>query len=841
MPKQIDPEKDELFRQPLFDDVRTGLSVDALRCAVCEHLLYLQGRHPEGASLNDIYLAVAYAVRDRMFQRSVYTLDAIRQQPDVKVVCYLSAEFLMGPQLGANLVNLGIMDSMRKALEPLGVNLDDVLDHEEEPGLGNGGLGRLAACYLDSLATLQVPSIGYGIRYEFGIFDQEIRDGWQVEVTDKWLRWGNPWEVSRPDLAVEIKYGGYTETYHDEQGKYRVRWIPGQVVKGVPHDTPVLGFQVQTCNILRLWRAEAVESFDFAAFNLGDYTQAVQEKIKSENISKVLYPNDDSQQGKALRLQQQYFFVSSSLQDMLRIHLTYRGGLSEISRLWAVQLNDTHPAIAVPEMMRLLIDVHDLDWDSAWEITSHTMGYTNHTLLPEALEKWSVDLFRRMLPRHLEIIYEINRRLLETVNDHFPGDAEAMSRMSLIDEQGERYVRMANLACAGSYAINGVAELHTRLLKENVLSDWVSMFPHRFHNITNGITPRRFLLLCNPGLSQLITDWIGDDWQHNLDSLRKLEDFVDDRELQKQWRQVKIENKRDLSSIVKNRLGIELDPDSIFDIQVKRIHEYKRQHLNILHVIALYLKLKNDPKMDASPRTFLFAGKAAPAYRMAKLVIKLINSVADVVNNDPDIGCRIRVVFFPDFNVKNAQSIYPAADVSEQISTAGKEASGTGNMKFSLNGALTIGTLDGANIEIREKVGEENFFLFGLTAGQVMEQQRQGYNPRRIYEENQILHEVIEAISSNRFSNGEPGVFTPLIESLLNYDPFMVLADFQSYVECQKNINALWRDQEAWTRKSILNVARIGYFSSDRSIREYCEKIWKTHPVSITDGDVPAL
>ncbi len=833
MPKEISPQNQNPMTPPPTDDVRTGLSVEALRWSVCEHLLYLQGRHPETASLNDAYIAVAFAVRDRMFQRGVYTLNTLLKNQDIRGVCYLSAEFLMGPQLGANLVNLGILESMREALAPLGINLDRILDHEEEPGLGNGGLGRLAACYLDSLATLEIPAIGYGIRYEFGIFDQELRDGWQVEVTDKWLRWGNPWEVARPELSVEVKFGGHTEAYHDEQGNYRIKWIPDQVVKGVPHDTPVLGYHVNTCNTLRLWRAEAVESFDFAAFNVGDYSLAVEQKIKSENISKVLYPNDESPQGKMLRLQQQYFFVSCSLQDMLRVHLKFDRCLEDFYKHWAVQLNDTHPSIAIAEMMRLLVDEHGFGWDEAWEITVRTMGYTNHTLLPEALEKWPIGLFGRLLPRHLEIIFEINRRLLDDVRRYFPQDDARVSRMSLIDEQGDRYVRMANLACVGSHAINGVARLHTDLLKRNVLADWVEMFPDRFHNVTNGVTPRRFLLLCNPGLAQLLTKRIGGKWTADLEALRELENFAEDMDFQREWHRVKLDNKHRLSLIIQDRLGVEVHPESLFDIQVKRIHEYKRQHLNVLHILALYLQLKKNPALEIVPRVFLFGGKAAPGYRMAKLIIKLINSVAEVVNQDPDVGDRLRVVFLPDFNVKNAQSIYPAADLSEQISTAGKEASGTGNMKFSLNGALTIGTLDGANIEIREEVGAENFFLFGLTANEVMDLQRHGYRPRDYYENNPLLREVLDTISSGGLCRDDPGVFWPLVENLLNQDPFMVLADFQAYMDCQERVSDLWRGPAEWTRMSILNVARMGTFSSDRSIREYCDKIWRVQPVPV--------
>ncbi len=823
---------------PAGEDIRTGLSKEALRRAVCEHLYYLQGRHPKTASRNDLYLAVAYAVRDRLFKRGLETIESLLAKPDARIVAYLSAEFLMGPHLGANLVNLGIFETMREALAEEGVKLEDLLEQEEEPGLGNGGLGRLAACYLDSMATLQVPAIGYGIRYEFGIFDQAIRDGWQVEVTDKWLRWGNPWEIARPELAVEVKFGGCTQAWVDEQGRYRVRWIPAQVVRGVPHDTPVLGYCVNNCNILRLWRAEAVESFDFAAFNVGDYYRAVEEKVKSENISKVLYPNDESHQGKLLRLQQQYFFVSSALQDMLRMHLQFGGRFEHFHLHWAAQLNDTHPAIAVAELMRLLVDEHQLDWDQAWHNTVRTLGFTNHTLLPEALEKWSLGLFGALLPRHLEIIYEINHRHLEEVRRRFPGDDARVRRMSLIEESGERSVRMANLACAGSHAINGVAALHTDLLKRDLLPDWVEMFPERFCNITNGVTPRRFLLLSNPALARLITEAIGERWPQQLDELRKLEPFAEDPSFRQRWRETKLANKTRLAGLLQERTGVAADPQSLFDVQVKRIHEYKRQHLNALHILTLYLRLKRNPGLDVAPRTFVFAGKAAPGYYMAKLIIKLINSIAAVVNADPDTRGRLQVAFFPDFNVKNAQNIYPAADLSEQISTAGKEASGTGNMKFSLNGALTIGTLDGANIEIRDEVGHENFFLFGLTADEIRETRNRGYEPWAVCNQDPELQAVVDYLRSGALAGGDAQLFRPLIDGLLGHDPFMLLADYRSYVECQERVSALWGDPEAWARMSILNVARMGRFSSDRSIGEYVANIWKARHLPVTDTPV---
>ncbi|NVO17990.1 MAG: glycogen/starch/alpha-glucan phosphorylase [Rhodoplanes sp.] len=811
-------------------DVRTGLDPDTLACAVRDYLYYFQGRHPATASRNDYYLATAYAVRDRLFQRGVQSLDALLHRPDGRMVAYLSAEFLMGPQLAANLINLGIYDAMREALSRMHIRLEDLVEHEEEPGLGNGGLGRLAACYLDSLATLEVPAIGYGIRYEFGIFTQQIRNGWQVELTDKWLHLGYPWEVARPERAVEVGFGGYTEPYRDEKGRYRVRWHPGEVVKGVPHDTPILGYRVKTCNLLRLWRAEAVQSFDFASFNVGDYGRAVEEQVSTETISKVLYPNDASPQGKALRLKQQYFFVACAIADMLRAHLRFGGTPETFHHRWAAQLNDTHPAVAVPELMRLLLDDCGLEWDAAWEVTQKTFGYTNHTLLPEALETWHVDLFGALLPRHLEIVFEINQRLIDGVRRVYPGEDDRVRRMSLIDETGRRSLRMANLACAGSHAINGVAALHTELLKTQVLSDWVAMLPERFLNVTNGVTPRRFVLVSNPALSRLITETVGDAWPTRLGDLRKLEPAADDPAFRQRWREVKRDNKRQLAAVIKDRTGIVVDPESLFDVQVKRIHEYKRQHLNVLHILTLYRRLKANPDLDMVPRTFLFGGKAAPGYFIAKLMIRLVTAVGELVNDDPDMRDRIKVVFFPNFSVKAGQMIYPAADLSEQISTAGQEASGTGNMKFSLNGALTIGTLDGANIEIREEVGAENFFLFGLTADEVRTSKAAGYSPRRVYEQNAELRAVIDLIGSGTLP-GDPNLFRPLLDGLLWHDPFMVLADYQAYVDCQDRVAALWRDTDAWTRMSIINVARMGKFSSDRSILDYCERVWHVKPL----------
>lgn len=811
------------------ENVRTGLGVEALKKAFRDNLFYIQGRHPRAATRNDLYLAVAYSVRDRLLQQFITSLDQLFQQDDARVVCYFSAEFLLGPHLGNNLLNLGVTDAAQQALASCGIELDDLLEQEEEPGLGNGGLGRLAACYLDSLATLGVPTIGYGIRYEFGIFDQEIHDGWQVERTDKWLRLGNPWEIARPEVSYEVKLGGYTEAYQDEEGRYCVRWIPAREVKGVAYDTLIPGYGVDTCSLLRLWKAEAAESFDFAAFNAGDYYGAVDEKMTSENISKVLYPNDEPLQGKQLRLEQQYFFVSCSLQDMIRLN---RGkSLEQFHETFTAQLNDTHPSIAVAELMRLFVDEHGMDWDAAWEVTRKTLAYTNHTLLPEALETWSLPLFARVLPRHLEIIYEINRRFLAGVRERYPGDESRAQRLSLIDERGDRAVRMANLACVGSHAVNGVAALHTELLKRDVLRDFFELWPEKFSNKTNGVTPRRFLALSNPQLARLITDTIGEGWITRLDELRQLEASAENADFRLRWRQIKLDNKQALADRIRQRTGIQVNPLSLFDIQVKRLHEYKRQHLNMLYVITLYNRLKRDPGADLTPRTVLFGGKAAPGYAMAKLIIKLITSIAEVVNGDPEVGDRLKVVFFPDFNVKNSRWIYPAADLSEQISTAGKEASGTGNMKFAMNGALTIGTLDGANIEIREEVGADNFFLFGLTAEQVAELKANDYHPRDYSEANPHLREALDQLSAGVFSRGDANLFKPLVDSLLNHDPYMLLADYQSYVDCQDQVDITYRDPQRWTRMSILNVARIGKFSSDRAIREYCKEIWRVKPL----------
>ncbi len=662
---------------------RTGLHVDDLKRSFLDNLFYVLGKIPALANQNDYYQALAYTVRDRLLQRWLNTVATYTTQGS-RTVAYLSAEFLMGPHLGNNLINLDIYDETKQAMTELGLDFDALLEQEEEPGLGNGGLGRLAACYMDSLTTLEIPALGYGIRYEFGIFAQDIKDGWQIELTDKWLKAGNPWEIPRPEWSVSVKIGGHTERYQDNQGIHRVRWVPYQVLRGMPYDTPILGYHTNTANTLRLWTAQAPESFDFDAFNSGDYLGAVHEKVFSENISKVLYPNDDASQGKLLRLTQQIFFVSCSLQDMFRILKRQEIPIEKFHEKFAVQLNDTHPSIAIAELMRLLVDEYELTWDKAWAITQRTFAYTNHTLLPEALERWPVNLFAQILPRHLEIIYEINLHFLDEIRLRFPDDEARITRMSLIEETGDRYVRMAHLACVGSHAVNGVAALHTELLKKDVLRDFFELYPEKFSNKTNGVTPRRFLVLSNQPLAKLITEKVGDQWVQNLDDLRKLENHIEDPEFRKQWRQIKQDRKQELAVYIQNQYGLTVDPASLFDIQAKRIHEYKRQHLNALHIITLYNRIKANPDVEITPRTFLFGGKAAPGYYMAKLIIKLINSIGDIVNRDPDVRGRLKVLFLKNFNVKFAQRVYPAADLSEQISTAGIEASGTGNMKFAL-------------------------------------------------------------------------------------------------------------------------------------------------------------
>jgi len=809
-----------------IEDDRTATSVEALKRAILDNLFYVVGATQEGASNEEFFAALAYTVRDRILARWFATWDSYKKH-DVRVVCYLSAEFLMGPHLANNLLNLQLDGSVRLAVTELGRDFDQIVEQEREPGLGNGGLGRLAACYLDSMATVGVPAIGYGIRYEFGIFQQQIRDGWQVELTDYWLRHGNPWELRRPNEAVDVGFGGHTERWSDSTGKYCVRWVPASVVRGIPYDTAILGYRSGIANDLRLWRSESTESFYFDRFNSGDYQGAVAGKVFAENITKVLYPNDEEIQGKELRLQQQYFFTSCALQDMIRLHLRVGRSIESFNEKWAIQLNDTHPSIGVPELMRLLIDEHGVGWEKAWEITSTTFSYTNHTLLPEALERWSLPLFASLLPRHLEIIYEINARFLDEVRRHFDGDEARVSRMSIIDEQGEKHVRMAHLATVGAYRVNGVAELHTALLKKEVLHDFYELWPEKFINVTNGVTPRRWLAVSNPEQSALMTRVIGDAWIGNLDELHRLEAFADDAAFRAEWRQVQHDVKARLALYIQEETGVCVDPKSMFDVQVKRIHEYKRQHLNALHILTLYFRLKHNPSLDMVPRTFLFGGKAAPGYFMAKLIIKLINSIGETINNDPDVKHRLKVVFLPDYNVTFGQKVYPAADLSEQISTAGKEASGTGNMKFAMNGALTIGTLDGANVEIRDAVGHENFFLFGLTADQVQSKLAEEYHPLAIYESNPFLREVIDGLGSGQFSHGDRSLFRPLLDQLLDRDPYLLFADYQAYIDCQDRVSETYRNQEIWSRMAILNACRMGKFSSDRSVREYSQNIWR--------------
>src|ERR1700757_4773447 len=821
------------IRADLVEPTRTGMGAQALQRAITDHLRYSIGRPAAARRPEHYYRALALAVRDRMQDRRVAStqtsLDLGR-----KVTCYLSAEFLMGPQLGNNLLNLSMERTAREALAAMGQSYDEVLACEEEPGLGNGGLGRLPPWYPGSPAPPERPAIGYGIRYEFGIFDQEIHDGWQVEQTDNWLDHGNPWEIAKPDVNYLVKWGGYAAHHTDDAGHDRVQWVPRRLLKGVAYDTPIQGYGVNTCNVLTLWSARAVESFALDAFNTGDYYKAVEDEVVSETVSKVLYPNDEPEAGKRLRLLQQYFFVSCSLQHVLHIMDDLAdAGVRELPQRFALQLNDTHPSIGVAELMRLLVDERDLDWDEAWEITVATFGYTNHTLLPEALETWPLEMFAESLPRHLEIIYEITRRFLDEVRTRFPGDEDRIRRMSLIGEDGGKTVRMAHLATVGSHAINGVAALHSELLKASVLKDFYEMWPERFSNKTNGVTPRRFVALANPGLRALLDDTIGEGWLVDLERLRDLESYADDAAFRQRWRAVKHANKERLADYVISTTGVELNPDWLFDIQVKRIHEYKRQHLNALHIITLYQRLKQNPEQQIPPRAFIFGGKAAPGYFIAKCIIKLITAIAETVNADPDVHQCLKVPFVPNFSVQNAPLIYPAADLSEQISTAGKEASGTGNMKFMINGALTIGTLDGANAEMRDEVGAENFFLFGLTVQEVERIKREGYRHADYIEGDDELRAALGLIGDGRFSRGDTDVFRPLVDNLRYDDPFLVCADYASYVNCQDQVSAAWQDRESWTNMSILNTARSGKFSSDRGLAEYCDDIWKVWPLTV--------
>jgi glycogen phosphorylase len=805
---------------------------DAFRQAMVDNLYFSRGQGIQSASLNDGYVSLAYTVRDYLMHRWRETTD-IQFETNPRFVYYLSAEYLLGPQLRKNLLYTNTTDLARKALSDVNLDLDVFISQDIEPGLGNGGLGRLAACYLDSLATLDIPAVGYGIRYEYGIFKQSFKDGSQDEGPDDWLVYGCPWEYGHPDDMVEVQFGGQTEWYTDGSDTPRKRWLGAEKVRGEPYHMMMPGFKTRTVNMLRLWRARATREFDFQLFDDGDYARAVEQKVRSENITKVLYPNDNTPQGKKLRLKQQYFFVACSLRDIIRRFRIRNDDWNAFPDKVVIQLNDTHPVVAIPELMRILIDDHSLSWEQAWHITGRVFAYTCHTLLPEALEEWPEEIFGNLLPRHLEIIYEINNRFLNEISELFPRDPNRISRMSIIEDEPERKIRMANLACVGSFSINGVAELHSQLLRERTLSDFAGLWPDKFNNITNGVTPRRFMLIANPGLAALISKKIGDDWLTDLDQLKLLEKFAEDADFRSEWSAVKLQNKKELADLIRRSTGVEVDPYSIFDVMAKRLHEYKRQHLKALHIITLYQSLKADPLAKIVPRTFIFAAKAAPGYRMAKLIIKLINNIAAVVNNDPDLNGRIKVVFLPNFNVTLAEKIYPAADISEQISLAGKEASGTGNMKFALNGALTTGTLDGANIEIRDLVGPDNFFLFGLTTEEVFTIKENGYDPRDYYESNPRLCRAIDSLTDGTFSQGDHQLFRPIVNELLQRDKYLLLADYESYLDCQERADLAYRDKESWTRMSILNSARCGFFSSDRAIRQYCSEIWSVEPLKI--------
>jgi len=805
----------------------------ALQRSFLAHVQYTRGQGPDRATPWDRFQAVAMAVRDRLAERWVATKQAYRTL-DPKRAYYLSAEYLLGRTLGNNLIATGLLDAAREGLSGAGVDLDALIDLEPDAGLGNGGLGRLAACFLDSMATHGYPGMGYGIRYEFGIFRQDIIGGHQVERADEWLKFGNPWEIVRPEKTVPVRFYGTVERGSGRNGTPASRWVGGRTVLGIPYDMPVAGYGVTTVNTLRLWQARASEEFDFRLFNDGDYERSVVEKNESEVISKVLYPNDQNQAGKELRLRQEYFFVACSLADIVRRYLRRHEDFRAFSDRVAIQLNDTHPAVAIAELMRLMVDEKHVPWDEAWEVTVATFGYTNHTLLAEALEMWPVSLFERLLPRHLEIIYEINQRFLRQVQIRYPFDAERLRRMSLIEEGPEKKVRMAHLAVVGSHSVNGVAELHTELLKRDVLHDFATFFPERFNNKTNGVTPRRWLLLCNPRLSTLITSRIGEGWVRDLEQLHRLEPLVGDSGFLQEFRAVKQANKQKLVDHVRDTLWLNLDPSAIFDVQVKRLHEYKRQLLNALHIVALWIRARENPAAVVHPRVFLFGAKAAPGYVLAKLIIRLINGIAEVVNADSG-RTGIQVVFLPNYRVSLAERIIPAADVSEQISTAGKEASGTGNMKFALNGALTVGTLDGANIEIRDAVGAENFFLFGLTAEQVAETVRAGYHPRDVVARDPELKAVLDLVRSGFFSPEDPDLFRPLVDALLTEDRYLVLADFRAYADAQLEVaRAYAGDPEAWAAKALLNVARVGRFSSDRSIHQYAHDIWGISSVPVS-------
>jgi len=823
-------EKDEI---PKGKEGSKNPAVESLKEFIANHLLYTLAKDQYSATQLDRYTSLVLGIRDQLIKRWIRTQQTY-YDVDAKRVYYLSLEFLMGRALGNSLVNLRLLDECFQALHELGYDLEELQEVEWDAGLGNGGLGRLAACFLDSMATMELPAYGYGIRYEYGIFSQHIRDGYQVEMPDNWLRYGNAWEIARPERLYPVKFYGRVLQYYDREGIFRNEWIETQDVMAMAYDTPIPGYANNTVNNLRLWAAKSTREFDLEYFNHGDYIRAVEDKQRSETISKVLYPNDNVFEGKELRLKQQYFFVSATLQDVIYRYQKTHKNFDSFPDKVAIQLNDTHPSIAIAELMRLLVDLYGLPWEKAWDLTVRTFGYTNHTVLPEALERWPVTLIEKVLPRHLQIIYEINRRFLEEVQRRFPGDLDRIRRMSLIEEGEDKRVRMAHLAIVGSHSINGVAALHTHLLKTELFKDFYDIWPEKFNNKTNGITQRRWLRKCNPGLSALISRQIGEGWVTDLPQLKKLAPLAADKTFCEEWRRVKRANKRQLAGYIAKTLGVEVNLESLFDCQVKRIHEYKRQLLNVLHVIYLYNRLKSNPGGSFVPRTVLFAGKAAPGYFMAKLIIKLINSVADRVNHDPEVRDRLKVLFLPNYGVSLAEKIVPAADLSEQISTAGTEASGTGNMKFALNGALTIGTLDGANIEIKEEVGDENIFIFGLTAEEVLHKKRSGYNPLEYYEGIPELKKAIDLIAGGYFSPQNPELFKPIVDALLYHgDYYLLLADFESYVRCQERVSQAYLDPETWSQKCILNVANMGKFSSDRTIAEYAREIWRVKPVPI--------
>lgn len=801
------------------------------------HLEYSLSKDQYTATPRDIYFALALAVRDRLVEQWIKT-QQLYYTHDVKRIYYLSAEYLMGRALVNNLINLEMYNETRKAMERVNVDLERLSDQEPDAGLGNGGLGRLAACFLDSMAALELPAYGYGIRYEFGIFEQLIKDYSQYERPDEWLKHRNPWEIERPEYSFTVKFYGRLEEKKGTDGKNKVQWIDTSDVIGIAYDTPIAGYDNITVNTLRLWSARATNEFDLDYFHHGDYLKAVQEKNISENISKVLYPNDSSFEGQELRLKQEYFFVSCSIQDIVRRYLIGHKTFEEFPDKVAIQMNDTHPAITIAEIMRLLVDVHGLEWDAAWDITTRTCAYTNHTILPEALEEWPVNMLENLLPRHMQIIQEINRRFLREVSIRYPGDHEKLTRVSIIKGSETKRVRMAHLAIVGSHSTNGVAALHTRLLKGNVLSDFDEMYPGRINNKTNGITPRRWLLAANPDLAALITETIGKSWIKNLDELKKIEPFAEDPDFRKRFSEIKSGNKVKLARLTKDLTGSDIDPESIFDVQIKRIHEYKRQLLNILHIIYMWLRLKEEKDFTIYPRTFIFAGKTAPDYYISKLVIRLICAASKVINKDPETNKLLKVVFLPNYRVTLAESIIPAADVSEQISTAGYEASGTGNMKLALNGAVTIGTLDGANIEIMEEVGEENIFIFGLTADKVRELALK-YNAKEYYEKDPVLKKTLDLIKDGFFLPDKPDSLVPLVDTLLGNDRYLVLADFEAYHECHRRVCEAYRDRVKWTRMAILNFARSGKFSSDRTIREYNDEIWHAKSLTIPTDEMP--